>query len=103
MRLPLACLLAKQSEVLPSRLADSERVAVSDSAYMLGNPGQISSGSVTGTTTLKRERAFLVVTINSDNKGAPIFNRDGGVIGIAGESPMVKVLVQPSPLLCLPN
>ena len=81
-------LLEKQSEVLPLRLADSERVAVNDSVYMLGDPGQISAGSVTGTTTLKRERAFLIsLPINSNNKGAPIFNREGEVIGIAGESP----------------
>src|SRR6185295_6467326 len=45
-------------------------------------------GKLTSTTTVKGARAFLIsLPINSGNKGMPIFNRNGEVIGIAAESP----------------
>ena len=81
-------LLEKQSEIAPLRLGDSEGVMVNDNVYMVGDEGAISTGKVTGTTTVKGARAFLIsLPINSGNKGTPIFNRNGEVIGIATESP----------------
>lgn len=81
-------LLEKQSEIAPLRLGDSEGVTVNDNVYMVGAEGAISAGKVTGTTTVKGARAFLIsLPINSGNKGTPIFNRNGEVIGIAAESP----------------
>ncbi|HZI62513.1 MAG TPA: TonB family protein [Pyrinomonadaceae bacterium] len=80
-------LLEKQLEVSPLRLSDSERVAVNDSVYMVGDQGAIAAGTVTGTTTMKDTSAFLIsIPINSGNKGAPVFDRHGDVIGIAAES-----------------
>ncbi len=80
-------LLEKQSEIVSLRLADSE-VTVNDNVYMVGDEGEISAGKVTGTTTVKGDRAFLIsLPINSGNKGTPIFNRNGEVLGIAAESP----------------
>ncbi|MEN3327638.1 MAG: hypothetical protein V7638_2445 [Acidobacteriota bacterium] len=81
-------LLEKQTEIAPLRLGDSEAVTVNDNVYMVGDHGPISAGTVTGTTTIKGERAFLISrAIDSSNKGAPIFNRYGEVIGIAGGGP----------------
>jgi len=71
-------LLEKQSEIAPLRLGDSEGVTVNDNVYMVGDEGAISTGKVTGTTTVKGARAFLIsLPINSGNKGTPIFNRNG--------------------------
>ena len=53
-------LLEKQSEIAPLRLGDSEGVMVNDSVYMVGGEGAISAGKVTGTTTVKGARAFLI-------------------------------------------
>lgn len=95
-------LLEKQSEIAPLRLGDSEGVTVNENVYMVGDQGPISAGTVTGTTTIKGARAFLIsLAINSSNKGAPIFNRYGEVIGIAAESPNGRGagLVFPSSLL----
>jgi TonB family protein len=95
-------LLETQAEVSPLRLGDSERVALNDSVYMLGDSGTIVAGTVTGTATIKDTRAFLItLTTNSNNKGSPIFNRNGEVIGIAAESPEGQGagLVLPSSLL----
>ena len=81
-------LVAPQAEVSPLKLADSERVALNDSVYVLSDSGKISAGRVTGITTIKNTRAFLLsVPIDSNNKGAPVFNRYGEVIGIAAKSP----------------
>lgn len=81
-------LLEKQPEVSPLSLGDSERVALNDSVYMLSDAGKIAAGLVTGTTTIKNTRAFLIsLPIDSNNKGAPVFNRYGEVIGIAAKSP----------------
>lgn len=81
-------LLEKQSEIAPLRLGDNEGVMVNDSVYMVGDEGAILAGKVTATTTVKGARAFLIsLPINSGNKGTPIFNRNGYVIGIAAESP----------------
>jgi len=69
------------------RLGDSEGVTVNETVYMVGDEGAISAGKVTGTTTVKGARAFLIsLPINSANKGTPIFNRNGEVLGIATES-----------------
>ena len=95
-------LLEKQTEIASLRLGDSEAIKVNDPVYMVGDQGSISAGKVTGTTTIKDARAFLIsLAINSSNKGAPIFNRYGEVIGIAGESPKDhgEGLVFPSSLL----
>ena len=81
-------LVAPQAEVSPLRLADSERVALNDSVYVPGDSGKISAGRVTAVTTIKNTRAFLLsVPIDSNNKGAPVFNRYGEVIGIAAKNP----------------
>ena len=81
-------LVETQSEVSPLSLADSERVAVNDAVYMLGESGKIVSGRITGTTTIKNTQAYLIdLLINSNNKGAPVFDRHGEVIGIATKSP----------------
>ena len=81
-------LLEKQSEIAPVVLGNSEELSVNDKVYMVDDRGAISAGTVTGTTTIKDGRAFLVsFAIDSSNRGAPIFNRNGEVIGIAAESP----------------
>jgi TonB family protein len=81
-------LVETQPDVSPLSLADSERVALNDSVYILSDSGEINAGKVTGTTTIKNTRAFLIsLAVNSNNKGAPIFNRYGEVIGIAAKSP----------------
>lgn len=80
-------LVETQAEVSPLSLGDSERVALNDSVYMLGDAGKIVSGSIRGTTKIKNTQAFLItLPINSNNTGAPIFNRSGEVIGIAARS-----------------
>lgn len=81
-------LVAPQAEVSPLKLADSERVALNDSVYVLSESGKISAGRVTAITTIKNTRAFLLsLPVDSTNKGAPVFNRYGEVIGIAAKSP----------------
>ena len=81
-------LLEKQSEIAPLRLGNSEEVTVNDNVFMVGDNGAISAGKVTGTTTIKGAPAFLIsIPINAGNKGTPIFNRNGEVIGIAAENP----------------
>jgi len=81
-------LVETQPDVSPLSLADSERLPANDSVYMLSDSGEITAGKITGTTTIKNTQAFLIsLPINSDNKGAPIFNRYGEVIGIAAKSP----------------
>ena len=57
-------LLEKQSEIAPLRLGDSEGVTVNDNVYMVGDEGAISAGKVTGTTTVKGARAFLISLAN---------------------------------------
>jgi len=80
-------LLRQQSQLTPLRLGDSESVAVNDRVYMFDDHDVITAGRVTGMTTIKNDRAFLTsLAINGSNKGAPIFNRDGEVIGIAAQS-----------------
>ena len=81
-------LLESQANVSPLTLGDSERLKVNDSVYVLNASGEITAGKVTGTTTIKNTRAFLIdVPVDSSNKGAPVFNRSGEVIGIAAKSP----------------
>ena len=95
-------LVETQPDVTPLSLGDSERLAVNDSVYMLSESGEITAGKITGATTIKNTRAFLMsLPINSNNKGAPIFNRYGEVIGIAAKSPdgQSAGLVWPSELL----
>jgi len=80
-------LLELQPEVSPLILGDSERVSLNDSVYILSSAGTIAVGKVTGTTTIKNTKAFLLsLPVDSDNKGAPVFNRYGEVIGIAAKS-----------------
>jgi TonB family protein len=95
-------LVEPQAEVSPLSLADSAQVATNDSVYMLTETGKIVAGRVTGTTTIKNTQAFLInLPIDSENKGAPIFNRYGEVIGIAAKSPdgQTSGLAWPSELL----
>ena len=81
-------LVETQVEVSPLTLGDSERVAMNDSVYMLSDAGEIAAGKVTGTLTIKNTQTFLIsLPIDSNNKGAPVFNRYGEVIGIAAKSP----------------
>lgn len=95
-------LVESQADVAPLTLGDSERVALNDAVYMLSDSGKIIAGRITGTTTIKNTKAFLIsIPIDSKNKGAPIFNRYGEVIGIAAKSPDGKSagLAWPSDLL----
>lgn len=86
--LPYVLVSSPQATVAPLRLADSERVALNDSIYVLSVSGKISAGRVTAVTTIKNTRAFLLsVPIDASNKGAPVFNHYGEVIGIAAKSP----------------
>jgi TonB family protein len=81
-------LVETQAEVSPLSLGESERVAVNDSVYMLSDAGEIAAGRVIGTTTIKNTQTFLIsLPVDSNNKGAPVFNRYGEVIGIAAKSP----------------
>lgn len=81
-------LVQTQAEILPLSLGDSERVAQNDAVYMLSDSGKIVTGRVTGTTLIKNTQAFSIdLPINSNNRGAPVFNRYGEVIGIATKSP----------------
>ena len=81
-------LLEKQTELSPLALGDSEPLKVNDNVYVISDHGEISAATITGTTTVKRDRAFLIsLPVNSSNKGAPVFNRNGEVIGITAESP----------------
>ncbi len=81
-------LLEEQSEIAPVRLGDSERVTVNDTVYMFDDHGGIAAGTVTGIMTMNRDPVFLIsLAITSSNKGGPIFNRNGEVIGIAMENP----------------
>jgi TonB family protein len=80
-------LVEAQAEVSPLRLGDSERLALNDAVYMLNDAGEIAAGKITGTTTIKNNRAFLIsLPVNSSNRGGPIFNAHGEVIGIAAKS-----------------
>lgn len=81
-------LLETPAEVSPLSLGDSEQVALNDSVYMLSDSGQIAAGRVTGIKTIKNTQTFSIsLTVDSNNKGAPVFNRYGEVIGIAAKSP----------------
>jgi TonB family protein len=80
-------LLETPAEVSPLSLGDSEQVALNDDVYMLSDAGKIINGSITGKTTIKNTQAFLIsLPVDATNKGAPIFNRYGEVIGIAAQS-----------------
>ena len=80
-------LLQTPAEVSPLSLGDSEQVALNDPVYMFSDAGKIINGSITGTTTIKNTHAFLIsLPVDESNKGAPIFNRYGEVIGIAAKS-----------------
>ena len=95
-------LVETQADISPLSLGDSERVAVNDPVYMLSKSGTIVGGRVTGSTTIKNIRAFLMsLPINVNDKGAPVFDRYGEVIGIATISPDVQSagLAWPSQLL----
>src|SRR6185369_2714266 len=81
-------LLEPQSDVSPLTVADNEEVSLNDNVYMLGDSGEIITGKVTGKTKINNTPALLLsLAINSTNRGAPIFNRYGEVIGIAAKSP----------------
>jgi TonB family protein len=83
-------LVETQTEISPVSLGDSERIAVNDPVYMLSDSGKIVSGRVTGTTTIKNTKAFLMSLAVENNNGAPVFDRRGEVIGIATKSPDVQ-------------
>jgi len=95
-------LVETQAELSPLSLGDSERVALNEPVYMLNDSGKIVSGRITGTTMIKNTRAFsMSLPIDANNKGAPVFDRYGEVIGIATKNPDVQNagLVWPSHLL----
>jgi TonB family protein len=95
-------LVETQAEISPLSLGDSERVAVNDPVYMLSESGTIVGGRVTGSTTINNIRAFsMSIPINANDKGAPVFDRHGEVIGIATKSPDAQStgLAWPSQLL----
>lgn len=80
-------LVENQADAAPVTLGDSERVLVNDPVYMFGDAGKIVSGKVIGTTTIKNTRAFVIsLPVDANNKGTPIFNHMGQVIGIAAKS-----------------
>ena len=61
---------------------------MNDNVYMVSDSGQIAAGRLIGTTTIKNTQAFSIsLPIDSNNKGAPVFNRYGEVIGLAAKSP----------------
>ena len=81
-------LLETQPDVSPLPLPDSDRIAANENVYMLSDAGEILTGKITGATKIKNTPAFLLsLPISSTNRGAPIFNRYGEVIGIAAKSP----------------
>jgi len=81
-------LVETQTEISPLTLGDSEQVALNDPVFMLNDSGKIVSGRVTGFTAIKNTRAFqMSLSVNENNKGAPVFNRHGEVIGLATKSP----------------
>ena len=97
-------LVESQADVTPLRFGDSEHVSLNDPVYLLDDSGKIVAGTVTGFTTINGTRTFSIsLSINSDNKGAPIFNRNGEVIGIAAKNPNGQnaALVWPSDVLAM--
>ena len=81
-------LVETQAGVSPVSIGDSEQVGLNDSVYMFDDAGKIVSGTVTSTTVIKNSHAFLMsLPVDSNNNGAPVFNRHGEVIGIAAKSP----------------
>src|SRR6185369_2163248 len=74
-------LIQTQAEILPLSLGDRERVAQNDAVYMLSDSAKIVTGRITGTRMIKNTRAFSIdLPVNSNNRGAPVFNRFGEVI-----------------------
>lgn len=97
-------LVEPQADFPMLKLGDSERVAVNDRVYMLDEAGKIVTGIITGFTTLNHTRTFsLSMPIDSNAKGAPIFNRDGEVIGMAtrGSNGESAGLAWPSEVLAM--
>lgn len=96
-------LVASRPDVSPLELGDSDKIAVNDKVYMFtDSDGAVSSGTVTGTSTIKDSRIFLIsIPVNSSNRGEPVFNGKGDVIGIAAESTDGKSVVFPSSRLAL--
>jgi len=82
-------LMESNQEIPPLKLGDSERVSINDPIYMIDDSRTIV-GTVTGTVIIDRAPAFLLSFSTTNRKGAPIFNRNGEVIGIAAESPGEK-------------
>src|SRR5689334_21188656 len=81
-------LVEPQAEFPPLKLADSERVALNDPVYIVDDAGKIVAGKVTGFGTLQHNRTFVLnIPVESSLKGAPIFNRDGEVIGMVTKDP----------------
>jgi TonB family protein len=80
-------LMGAQEEVAPLALGDSEGVTAGTRVYALSDSGAISAGTVNETGTVKGTRVFLIsLPVDGNNRGAPIFNAKGEVIGIAAES-----------------
>ena len=97
-------LVEPQADLPPLKLGDSERLAVNDPVYMLDEAGKIVAAKITAFTTLKNTRMFsLSIPIDANAKGAPIFNRDGEVIGMAtkGSAGETAGLAWPSEVLAI--
>jgi len=81
--------VATRADISPLELGNIDKIAVNDKVYMFASPrGALSAGTVTGTRKENDSPLFLMsLPVNSDNRGEPVFNGKGEVIGIAAESP----------------
>lgn len=89
----LATILTVRKTQLPALpLGDSDKVRVNDRVYLVGADA-LSEGTVSKITSHDDKRYFQIsASMMSANRGAPVLNINGEVIGIAAQSPDGKVL-----------
>lgn len=89
----LATILTVHKTQLPALpLGDSDKVRVNDRVYLVGADA-LSEGTVSKITSHDDKRYFQIsASMMSANRGAPVLNINGEVIGIAAQSPDEKVL-----------
>jgi TonB family protein len=81
-------LMERQEDVSPLELGDSESVTVNTRVYAINDSGAVSAGRVDGTSKVNNTPVFVIsLPVDGNNRGAPIFNSNGEVIGVAAESP----------------